>query len=503
MEVEATAILQITPAGAKSVSRPVCNPQEHSTQEFPVSVSRSKSSRSGRTVNVLEFPRNSVRVSTFNSDTQSVRKAQEGKMPSPTRSSKMAKKSLVHRPPASVHNKRSQTTDTTGSAQSRPVCTPESRVVSVSRLDALQRGYEKRGYTHTASKFLATALRTSTSKVYDAKWRSYTTWCIERSRDPFNPDGPQLADYFCFLFSDLGLRTDTMRGHKASILQVLRSYGELPLDIEADLRKLFFAFTNKQVKIVKDIPKWDLGLVLKVLMGAPFEPMVSCSFEHLTYKTVFLVSLATGARRGELLALRRGSFVQHTEDWSKIFLTPDPDFVPKARRATMNMKAIEIGAFSKVVTKKEIDYLLCPVRALRYYLDRTALDKFEQGRKKLFLPVKLDNHAELAANGLSAIFKNAVKACYDFIDPSLVDEFTITLHQSRLLAHSLAKAGNVSLEAILQSGHWKDPTTFSQYYLKSLLVYGENLRCLGPLAARRQHCTTFYYVLEIVLCVRK
>jgi hypothetical protein len=350
-------------------------------------------------------------------------------------------------------------------------------------VDALKRGYVSRGYSQTSAKFLATAVRTSTAKVYDAKWKAYCNWCKEQSRDPFSTHGPQLADYFCYLFEELGLRTNTMRGHKASILQVLKCQGEFSKRVEDDLSKLFYSFENKQIKIVKEIPKWDLGLVLKVFTSAPFEPLQTASFEHLSYKTVFLLSLATGARRGELLALRRGVFIKPTEDWSKVFLYPDPDFVPKARKASMKVDAIVVHAFTEVVAKLDRDYLLCPVRALRFYLDRTSTENILQGRKKLFLPIKISNHNELSANGLSHIFVAAVKACYDFIDPSLVQEFTITIHQARLLAHSLAKAGNVSLESILQSGHWKNHTTFSSYYLKSLVVFADNLHSLGPVSA--------------------
>jgi integrase len=350
-------------------------------------------------------------------------------------------------------------------------------------VDALKSGYERRGYSGTSAKFLASAVRQSTGKVYDAKWKAYTRWCRDNSKDPFCRDGPQLADYFVFLFSDVGLKTSTMRGHKASILSVLKSRGHVSKSMQEDLSKLFYSFENRQGKIVKEVPKWDLGLVLQVLTNAPFEPIFTASFEHLSFKTVFLLSLATGARRGEILALRRGEFVKHSEDWSRIFLFPDPEFVPKARKATMCVDAIELKAFTEVVAKTDRDYLLCPVRALRYYLDRTAIDYIEQGRKKLFLPVNLSNHNELTANGLSKMFVLAVKSCYDYIDSSLVDQFTINIHQARLLAHSLAKAGYVSLESIMQNGHWKNHTTFSSFYLKSLAVFSQNLHSLGPVVA--------------------
>jgi hypothetical protein len=44
-------------------------------------------------------------------------------------------------------------------------------------------------------------------------------------------------------------------------------------------------------------PKWDLSVVLRALMGFPFETMDKVSLKYLTFKTIFLVALATAQRR--------------------------------------------------------------------------------------------------------------------------------------------------------------------------------------------------------------
>ena len=54
---------------------------------------------------------------------------------------------------------------------------------------------------------------------------------------------------------------------------------------------------------------WDLAVVLDALTKSPFEferhYMASVELKLLTLKMVFLLSLATGARRGEIHALDR------------------------------------------------------------------------------------------------------------------------------------------------------------------------------------------------------
>ena len=62
-------------------------------------------------------------------------------------------------------------------------------------------------------------------------------------------------------------------------------------------------FMVEKPPIRKLVPQWSLALVLRVLREAPFEPMDSISFKALTFKTVFLLALASGRRRSEIHAL--------------------------------------------------------------------------------------------------------------------------------------------------------------------------------------------------------
>ena len=55
------------------------------------------------------------------------------------------------------------------------------------------------------------------------------------------------------------------------------------------------------------LPQWDLGIVLEALSKPPYEPLREASLKHLTLKTVFLLTMASGGggggRRSELQAL--------------------------------------------------------------------------------------------------------------------------------------------------------------------------------------------------------
>ena len=76
-------------------------------------------------------------------------------------------------------------------------------------------------------------------------------------------------------------------------------------------------------------PSWDLPTVLNYLRSPSFEPLSSASLRDLTCKTLFLPSLATAKRVGELQALsRRVSFSSSSAGLSYV-----PEFVAKTESA--------------------------------------------------------------------------------------------------------------------------------------------------------------------------
>ena len=102
--------------------------------------------------------------------------------------------------------------------------------------------------------------------------------------------------------------------------------------------------------------------------------MQKASLKHLTFKTVFLLALGSGKRRSEIHAwLYRN--IRHQENWSQVSLYPSPSFLSKNQLAwdgPASVAPVVIPALAPSLDKtlKE-DRSLCPVRALRYYLDRT------------------------------------------------------------------------------------------------------------------------------------
>ena len=119
-------------------------------------------------------------------------------------------------------------------------------------------------------------------------------------------------------------------------------------------------------------PAWDLSLVLRSLKMAPYEPLTSASERFVGLKALFLLALASAKRVGELHGL---SFrVSHASGWKQISFTFVPGFVAKTQdpfASDSRFEGFSIPALPRRRHDKDTR-LLCPVRALRLYLDMTA-----------------------------------------------------------------------------------------------------------------------------------
>jgi len=303
---------------------------------------------------------------------------------------------------------------------------------------------------------------------------------MPRQIDPVCSTGPQLADFFIYLFSVKGLSYSTLRGYKASLLSVLSRTNPLSQYDKDALSGLFQTFQAERPAKPRAMPLWDLGLVLEGLKRPPFEPIRHSDLRFLSLKTLFLITLASGARRGEVLALIRPG-IKFTTGREEALVFPDPKFIPKTRRGISSGRPFVIRSLTNHTGKDSTDRFLCPVRALRVFLRKTGKPGFLKGRDRLFLPLD-ENKADLSAHGHKSQLIAAIKEAYAAMDLRLAEEFSLRMHDTRMLAFSLASASGVSLESILTSGSWKSHTTFTNTYLRSMAVYADSLYSLGPLS---------------------
>ena len=99
----------------------------------------------------------------------------------------------------------------------------------------------------------------------------------------------------------------------------------------------------------------------------------------------------------------------------------------------------------------------CPVRALRYYLDRTM--ELHKGKDLVFVSFQKSFHKDIVPSTISSWIKQTVLLCYQLSDEEAQNLHQVRAHDVRAFAASKAFQGRVSLEQILSARHWKDHNT--------------------------------------------
>ena len=126
-------------------------------------------------------------------------------------------------------------------------------------------------------------------------------------------------------------------------------------------------------------PKWDLSWVLVCLQKAPYEPLHKASKLHVKLKTAFLLALATAKRCSEIHALAMDSnHLRFNQSDGSVSLTGQTGFLAKNQLPSIFQDPIVIPNLARVCKREHSDRLLCPLRALKFYLKMTK--PYQQNR---------------------------------------------------------------------------------------------------------------------------
>ena len=170
-------------------------------------------------------------------------------------------------------------------------------------------------------------------------------------------------DFLIHLCQDKGLSVSAVKGYCSALKG-------RDLAASREITTLLRSFTRSVNPVELRPPAWDVCLVLQSLTGAPYEPLRTCEERFLTQKTLFLLALASAKRIGELHALSYQ--VSHTRDWGVVSFAFVTGFVAKTQDPSSfapRFEGFSVPALPNA-QKNRNGRLLCPVRAVKVYLDR-------------------------------------------------------------------------------------------------------------------------------------
>ena len=142
------------------------------------------------------------------------------------------------------------------------------------------------------------------------------------------PSLAKVADFLFWLRRSRRLSVSAVMGYCSLLSAVFKSI--LPeISSSPVLQDLLRSFQiEAPIREVRP-PSWDLPTVLNFLRSSSFEPLSDASLRDLTRKTLFLISLATAKRVGELQALSHCvSFSPSSAGLSYV-----PEFIAKTESA--------------------------------------------------------------------------------------------------------------------------------------------------------------------------
>ena len=368
----------------------------------------------------------------------------------------------------------------------QPDPSQESDQSKSTRLAPRATAIKEQGFSEAVAARIEAPQRRSTRSVYEAKWTIFTKWCITNQVDFRSPPVNSVADFLLYLFEVKNLQPSTIDGYRSAIADKL---GSTTVNISKDenLTRLLDSFHRDRPKGRRGIPSWNLSLVLHQLTKPPFEPLREASLKHLTFKTVFLLALGSGKRRSEIHAWQHKN-IRHQSDWSKVSLIPSPSFLSKnqlAKEGPESVAPVVIPALAPTLDRSlKSDRSLCPVRAVRYYLDRTS--DLRQHKELVFVSFKKGFDKDISPATISSWIKQTVILCYELSDQQAHTLHQVKAHDVRAFAASKAFQSGVSLEQILSACHWKSHNTFTQFYLKDVAWADSELYHLGPVVAAQQ-----------------
>ena len=111
----------------------------------------------------------------------------------------------------------------------------------------------------------------------------------------------QVSDFFMYLYQDLNRCPLTIDGYRTAIVDTLGPAGH-HISQSSDLHRLLSSFHRDHPNSSRNLPEWNLSVILNELTTAPFEPMKDTDLKHITLKTAFLLALASGKRCSEIHA---------------------------------------------------------------------------------------------------------------------------------------------------------------------------------------------------------
>ncbi|XP_051512683.1 uncharacterized protein LOC127417036 [Myxocyprinus asiaticus] len=299
----------------------------------------------------------------------------------------------------------------------------------------------------------------STRRLYALKWSLFAKWCSSRHEDPQR----------CAVGSVLSFLQERLEGRLSpSTLKVyvaaIAAHHDAVEGKSLGKHDLIIRFLRGARRLNPSrplfVPSWDLSVVLQGLQRAPFEPLQSVELKALSLKTALLTALTSIKRVGDLQAFSISeTCLEFGPGYSHVILRPRPGYVPKVPTTPFRDQVVNLQALPQEEADPALA-LLCPVRALRIYLDRTQSFRLSE---QLFVCFGAQRKGSaVSKQRIAHWLVDAISMAY--LAQDMPPPVGLRAHSTRGVAASWALARGASLTDICRAAGWATPNTFARFY---------------------------------------
>ena len=347
-----------------------------------------------------------------------------------------------------------------------PTTPAESQAGHLPREDFIKEALASQGFDDTVIPFVVKPQRDSSCSVYDSHWNKFQKFCSSKGWDPRLTNPQRMCTYLVHLFHE-GYAINSIENTHSGLRSVLRHFGYpqiLPGPVKDCIASLWKARPRER-KICTD---WNVNHVMDSFLKPPYVDAQlddsNICLRLFTIKTAFLTAMACSRRKSELHAFSRakGFFRSESKPSGEVVLSihTSPGFVAKNQKAKNLYPKVTLRSLFHEFPDSPEEALLCPVRAILRYLERTK--DFPNTKNLLF--VNPDRSKSTTASSMACWLKAAISTAYKQSDSSP----HCTPHEIRAVSTSLSAFNYASVEDILEAGTWSHYSTFVDNYLKDV-----------------------------------
>lgn len=329
----------------------------------------------------------------------------------------------------------------------------------------------KLGWSFRAANQLPLCWAVSTLRQYNSKLRAFQEYCVSNCID-FPPlSTGHIADFYCYLADSSDRPQSTLKSAHASLVAFYEGMGYPNVPSDPTLSKMYTA-------LVKSGTYAALQRSLVMPMSA-FQRLFSTwdnstlSIKDLRLKAVTLLALTAMLRPSDI-APRGVNYDPESHTTSRTLFTVDNIVFQSDGSAQITFRGIKndttrTGFQVSVPGSSYVN--ICPVIALRCYIDRTNSYRPPDG--PVFLSLSPPYRA-LSADSIASILRSSIKLA------GLEGKgFTPKDFRPTGATHAAESVDASDVDKVVKLGRWKDKSVFLDHYwhAKPPAGYTDNVLC--------------------------